>query len=274
MKWYYWVVLFLFLTLFFVMAELPVWGMLQKSQDDPETIEDAIARLIDTHNDDPTSHIGTDQSLGAHRENEIIDHPAGSMVFDKLSETQLYHYDNFMSPASSYDPEGNVYSGQGSLALTQFHVSSGISDARVPIPSFQNATFPSKEIVAQFELMLDWNTSADIILLQFGNSDDGFGIKMTSNALKVFLTQNGIITYSSTISYTKGTQLTWRIHLVPDDSNIYFYIDGELVATIATGSSSAPDLSGGLYIEGNCTLTTYFTIVISALRLGYFRDLL
>lgn len=78
-------VFFFCVILLFVMADPTVWGMLPKAQDDPETIEQAISRLIDVHNDDSTSHVGAGQSLAAHRENEIIDHLAGSVKNDKTS---------------------------------------------------------------------------------------------------------------------------------------------------------------------------------------------
>jgi len=35
---------------------IPTWGMLEKSQVDSETIEEAIARLIDEHNEDEEAH--------------------------------------------------------------------------------------------------------------------------------------------------------------------------------------------------------------------------
>jgi len=36
----------------------PNWGLLEKSQTDNETIEEAIDRLITAHNDDANAHIG------------------------------------------------------------------------------------------------------------------------------------------------------------------------------------------------------------------------
>ena len=38
---------------------IPVWGLLEKGQTDPETIEEAIARLILAHNEDEESHLGS-----------------------------------------------------------------------------------------------------------------------------------------------------------------------------------------------------------------------
>lgn len=68
---------------------LPTWGMLEKNQDDPETIEQAIARLIAEHNENEESHLGPGQSLNSHKAAEIIDHLAGSIVRDKLGDFEV-----------------------------------------------------------------------------------------------------------------------------------------------------------------------------------------
>jgi len=44
------------------MAE-PVWGLLPKAQDDAETIEQAIARLIAEHETDSGAHTGIGESI-------------------------------------------------------------------------------------------------------------------------------------------------------------------------------------------------------------------
>ena len=65
------------------------WGMLSKSQEDPETIEEAIARLITAHNADEESHLDTGQSLQSHKASAIIDHLALSIVEDKIGDGEI-----------------------------------------------------------------------------------------------------------------------------------------------------------------------------------------
>ena len=65
------------------MAE-SVWGQLAKAQDDPETIEEAIARLIAEHETNAGAHTGAGEALETHKTQVIVDHPAGSIVEDKL----------------------------------------------------------------------------------------------------------------------------------------------------------------------------------------------
>lgn len=73
------------LIVFLIYIMLPLWGSLQKSSDDSETIEQAIVRLIAEHNDEPNAHLGVGQSLENHKSNETIDHPESSIVPDKMS---------------------------------------------------------------------------------------------------------------------------------------------------------------------------------------------
>ena len=62
------------------------WGELTKALDDPETIEEAIERLISEHNDNPDAHLGENGALLSHKASEIIDHLAYSIVSDKIAE--------------------------------------------------------------------------------------------------------------------------------------------------------------------------------------------
>ena len=63
--------------------------MLEKSQEDNETIEEAIARLITAHLADDNAHLGEGESLQSHRASEIIDHLAESVITDKIAERNV-----------------------------------------------------------------------------------------------------------------------------------------------------------------------------------------
>jgi hypothetical protein len=64
----------------------PTWEHLAKNAEDAEKIEEAIARLIEEHNEDSEAHLAEGQSLNSHKASEIIDHLAGSVVADKINE--------------------------------------------------------------------------------------------------------------------------------------------------------------------------------------------
>lgn len=79
------------------MAEQFIWGALQRALNDPTTIDEAIAASVAAHNNEAESHLGTEQSLEMHRENPVVDHPAESVVNDKL-EVQARRYVAIVDP--------------------------------------------------------------------------------------------------------------------------------------------------------------------------------
>lgn len=62
------------------------WGMMPKSQVDPEKVEEAVDRIVEEHNDDPEAHLAEGQSFQSHRASEIIDHRARAVVGDKIND--------------------------------------------------------------------------------------------------------------------------------------------------------------------------------------------
>lgn len=68
---------------------LPLWGLQEKSQDDPQTIEEAIAEAIAEHEADPEAHLGAGESLEQHKTEGMIDHPAGSVAVDKFAQARV-----------------------------------------------------------------------------------------------------------------------------------------------------------------------------------------
>lgn len=67
----------------------PVWGMLEKAQDNPQSILEAIDEKIAAHEADEEAHLGAGESLQSHRASEIIDHAAYSIVSDKYSDGSI-----------------------------------------------------------------------------------------------------------------------------------------------------------------------------------------
>lgn len=83
---------------------LPLWGTLEKAQDNDQTINEAIVEAITEHEESATSHLGTDESLSAHKTEEVIDHPARSVFDDKFAFDRNVFDSNF----SSLDPFGVI----------------------------------------------------------------------------------------------------------------------------------------------------------------------
>lgn len=57
------------------MADPVVWEGLPKSQDDDQTIAEAIAAAMADHNADPDAHMGDSGSVQSHRSADVLDHP-------------------------------------------------------------------------------------------------------------------------------------------------------------------------------------------------------
>ena len=79
---------------------LPLWGQLQKAQDDPETIEAAITRRITEHNLDPAAHLAPGAALQSHKQFPTLDHPPFSVVGDKYNLFQRVYYNSLSDHAT------------------------------------------------------------------------------------------------------------------------------------------------------------------------------
>lgn len=70
-----------------IMANGFTWGMLQRTVNDPTFIDDAIDEAINAHNLDPDAHMQEGEALQSHRTDPVADHPAESVVNDKIQHT-------------------------------------------------------------------------------------------------------------------------------------------------------------------------------------------
>jgi hypothetical protein len=99
MKKYFAIVLIICL-IYPIYMSIETWGLMPKSQESAQTIEERVAEMIAEHEADPEAHTGENESLAAHRQNEVLDHPQQSIVADKQQ-------------FSIYDEIGNVTDGYG-----------------------------------------------------------------------------------------------------------------------------------------------------------------
>lgn len=84
------------------MANPYIWAGLERANNDPTTIDQAIAEAVAAHDDNPDAHLGDGQSLQSHRASEIIDHRAESIVNDKI-RTSARAWVAIVDPASEID---------------------------------------------------------------------------------------------------------------------------------------------------------------------------
>lgn len=81
---------------------LPIWSDLDRAINDGTKIDEAIQAAISAHNEDGESHLGADQAIEIHRENPVIDHPAESVVNDKIMAAARA-YVAIVDPSSEFD---------------------------------------------------------------------------------------------------------------------------------------------------------------------------
>ncbi len=206
------------------------WGELAKSQTDNETIEEAITRLIQAHNDDASAHLGTGQSLQSHKASEIIDHLAGSIVGDKLTFKEGVILSNFES-IDSWTQEGNVFL-QG-VALAEL-----LSSAGTPVDAQMYATSPFPRLPFGTDKSFTYQTT-----LLYSNNEDNtfnwglgnhgttpqpysFGFYYDGTDLKAYTYDASTLNFSSPLTYSQDTFFTFRIQFDADNNIVHFLVNG------------------------------------------------
>ena len=225
---------------------LPLWGELQKSQDDPETIEEAISRIVAEHEASPTSHLGDGESLQAHKSAETIDHPAESVVVDKfatVTPSAGYALTNLDRWAQVGQISYNNLSGVG------IYIEEGAYD---PSYMFQYAGYRlltdglTKNMTLAFDLSFAGYTEG--FHGRFGIMDSpttGFNgvyldVTDTTSKLVAKSSTQTLQTSDLGISWTDEAVRNVRINYSVTDEAFYLLINGVQVASLGVPTGSFP----------------------------------
>jgi len=224
------------------------WEQIPKNQTNSELIEEAIARLIAVHEADPEAHTGENESLQAHRQNEIVDHPAGSILIDKNTMTEFYIDDDFRTITQWYTvgsvsnddwPSLKLYVEYGAINTSKI-------EKEIEIPS----PFLTKNYDMLFQVLARYNMSSSAFKSWLGIGlysalpSGGFGFIWENGVLKCIVARGSTRVYSDTISIAYNQDHIYRAQLNSELGLIYFYIDGSLVATLSVPAISWDDDSG------------------------------
>lgn len=220
------------------------WGDLTKSQEDGETIEEAIARLIVAHNANEESHLDTGQSLQSHKAAEIIDHLAGSIIEDKIGDQEItnekfkfnqFKIESFFESIDSWETAvfgtGSITEGLASLVLkTGVTINSWV---RVSAAAWSegDATKYLKDPRFIIIAKVMANTDQEIYLVAGSWDLDGFGFYIEDGTVYALHLKDGS-EYKTDIS--GGIDVTeWHRYkaVYTSGSKIEFYIDDVLKAT-------------------------------------------
>ena len=245
------------------------WGGMTKAQDDSTTIDEAIASAILAHEEDSESHMGAGESIENHRINEVIDHPAQSIVPDKFNADQPVMQNFFVNP-SDYLEEGNVGQNGGGVVWVGNSNNSPVSSAIwVPLPFISNKFFPENDILVDFSLRPIRGGSTYYTRVLIGDTLSGFGFEISNNSLRLILAVEDTQTYSSNISFSWGSAYSFRLFLDIASGLLKLYINGGLVLTLAITGSGSQIYEETLNLKSSCGNPGSVTVELSMLRAYY-----
>jgi len=238
----------------------PVWGNLEKAQDDDQTIDEAIAAAIAAHEADSDAHTESGESLETHKGQEVIDHPALSLVADKYAdqsvENEKFKYNQFKieSVFESLDAFSQSTSGTASIDqnLASAVLASGTTINSVAFlggeawsegDAVDYLKNPRFVIIAKTMA----TTDQEIYLVAGSYDLDGFGFYIEDGTLYAIHMKDGS-EYKTDIS--SGITVTnWHRYkaVYTSGSKIEFYVDDVLKATHESnlpedGADSADEL--------------------------------
>lgn len=219
---------------------LPLWGLLQKSTDDSETIEQAIARLIAVHEESPTSHLGEGESLSAHKHDTIIDHPAQSIVLDKKP---YMYYEQYLSGLGEQG-WSNEDGAWGTNSDTIKSASLFSQTSFIGIGALQNAvgsSYPTQDLMYQFRLSVAHGGNTD------GNLRFGFTNDVLDSGSRMVIVKDGLawkwqiysasgLVHSYTISSVNTLTKYYRIWFDSVNEKIVLYEGTTVISEYATAN--------------------------------------
>lgn len=213
---------------------LTPWGSLPKDQENPQLISEAISEAIIAHEQDPTAHLGAGESLEQHKTNEVVDHPAFSVLDDKLAYDRNYFLMNF-ADFDNYDHSSNSQY----LALNSLYFSSPNSSGSQWFYAATQDMWSGSEFLfsknprffTKFQLSNVTNQNTYFIV---GERDEGrgFGFKVINNALSVIYYKSDFSEVATFIQNVSAYTI-YKIELrVASGTSIEVYINNLLVTTI------------------------------------------
>lgn len=236
------------------MADPIVWGLLPKAQDNPQTIDEAIAAAIAAHEADPDAHLGDGESLESHRANDTIDHPAGSVLGDKWTMTE-FDFTTYFESLSGMFPTGNVTQIFPGVEIDS-NVSGDAGRSQLVL-DFESAGLvfnPAKTFLFQFVFNAD--TGSDGFLrLNFGYAEysygrRGIGLEVSGGTATFYATDSDGAN-DETLSWPSyGPEiLTYivRMQYLEGDDHISVFINGELLGTLDWPIDAGDTNTAGMY---------------------------
>ena len=229
---------FVFCSMIIAMGAV-TWDSLAKNQTDPTLITEAISAAIAAHNADPEAHMASGQAIDLHRVNEVLDHPAQSIVSDKLSsvdrflsfpftpnyDSSIFNYSNFFNGAMTGIEETSPKTGDSLASWVNY--------------LFSDLGYSSGDILVDFLLSPDFGS---------GTAQGEFNVLFAKVQVKNGYYRLGYYTtswqYGSWVAYSANFIDRWRIFFSSTDGVIYFYLNGLQIGSF----TATPAFDSGDYM--------------------------
>lgn len=220
------------------MSDAFVWGTLPKAQDDATTIDEAITAAIAAHNADPTAHMDDAASLGIHRINDVIDHPAASVLADKATASEVILQTMFENPAV-FDIGGSPsFAFPGFLLQPSGTTISGADSVTINGEN-QGMLFNfSKDMLFQFVLFADLLSNTKFVFQIDGgegpSTERNMGLEIIGTTAKFFVAKNDGTskTYVTWTGYGGAETHVVRLQIVGSTHTAYFFVDGVEIGSV------------------------------------------
>jgi hypothetical protein len=226
---------------------LPFWAQLEKAQDDATTIEERVAEMIAEHEADPEAHLGEGESLESHKSEDVIDHPAFSVLDDK----RAYDRNSFSVPLSDV----SIFDHGGAVEIqgidTAYFASANSSSPQWLYGSLGDmipADFFFYPVNPRFliDVMLTQTTSQEGYLLAgYRDESEGFGFKILNDKIYGFYFDSGGSAQTlELLTITAGA--VYKLEARVSGSNqIDFYVNNVLIDSFS--SISLPTTNGYIW---------------------------
>ncbi len=214
-------IFFLFFSSTHFMAD-PTWDELAKNQTDSQLITEYVTAAIIAHESDPTAHLGDGESLQQHKANDIIDHPALSIVPDKFSNARSFMFFNVVPTVSGNEDNCNIQSQNPLAGISQDSGFSG--DGSYLIGNFipGDVGYDGGDIIVDFMM-----TAAGATGSWYARFDASFfRLRMESSAIK-FSYYDGTW-HETTLGITNtGSPMRFRV-LYDSDNNMLYLLERDV----------------------------------------------
>lgn len=239
---------------------------MQKSVDDAETIEEAITRIVEEHNDSPDAHLGLGQALESHKDEGMIDHPAGSIATDKIAQAKvlLSAFESLDGWLTYTTGTGNIVHDFGTVQLVT-GTTSGSDVLLYAVPSAWVPLDWTKSFFWKTTVKLDSDSDQEAFIgigaNPFVGGIDGVGFRVQDDTIDTFLVDNTSYSYES---ITAPAPNVWNVFEIRYDSTLElleWYINGTLVRSEDTGlPSNGDDTIAAYSIENDASASKYLYI--------------